>query len=58
MDILYYKGNTFNTPGNYQEAISYYDKVLEIDPNNVNALYAKGLYLLGDLGNHYFSKIN
>ena len=36
--------------GKYQEAIPYYDKVLEIDPNNVNALSFKGLSLnrLGD----------
>jgi tetratricopeptide (TPR) repeat protein len=39
------KGNSFYNLGNYQEAITYYDKALAIDPNNVYALNAKGVAL-------------
>ena len=31
--------------GQHEEAISYYDKALGIDPNNIYALYNKGLAL-------------
>lgn len=29
--------------GKYNDAIGYYDKILESDPHHVNALYGKGL---------------
>ena len=38
-----------NDLGKYQEAITYYDKVLAIDPNFVYALNGKGV-ALDDLG--------
>ena len=37
--------------GNHTGAIAYYDKVLAVDPENVFALYDKGL-VLNALGNH------
>jgi tetratricopeptide (TPR) repeat protein len=41
------KGSSFivNNPVNYTEAITYYDKVLAIDPNDKSALTNKGLAL-------------
>jgi tetratricopeptide (TPR) repeat protein len=49
INALIEKGNALGSLGNYTEAISYYDKVLAIDPKDVNALYNKGnaLYSLG-----------
>src|SRR5829696_8198169 len=43
------KGNSLYQQGEYQEAITWFDKVLAIDPSNVNALNNKGvaLYSLG-----------
>ena len=35
----------------YDEAIKVFDKILSIDPNNVDALYKKGLSL-GYMGKH------
>ena len=37
------KGEDLYNLGNYDEAIKYYDKALSIDPNNIQALYSKGL---------------
>ena len=42
VDFLLAEGNSFADLGKYEEAISYYDKVLEIDPNNLNVLGKKG----------------
>jgi len=43
-------GNTLAAQGNYNGAISFYDKVLSLDPNNIKALYNKGK-ALSQLGN-------
>ena len=37
VDDLVDKGNSLASSGQYQEAITYYDKVLAIDPNDVDA---------------------
>jgi superkiller protein 3 len=42
---LYNKGNALSALGRYEEAIQYYDKVLAIDPNDVDALTNKGVAL-------------
>lgn len=60
-DALNKKGKTFASLGNYNEAIGYYDKALEIKPNDVDALYNKGLVFYS-LGNYteaiqYFDKV-
>jgi tetratricopeptide (TPR) repeat protein len=39
------KGNSLSVSGQYEEAITFYDKILAIDPNDVNALYNKGMSL-------------
>ena len=44
-------GNTLAAQGNYNGAISFYDKVLSLDPNNIGALYNKGNALV-KLGNY------
>ena len=44
-------GNTLATQGNYNGAISLYDRVLAMDPNNIKALYNKGKALI-KLGNY------
>jgi tetratricopeptide (TPR) repeat protein len=36
------KGNALYSQGNYAEALKYYDKVLAIDPNDIDALIKKG----------------
>ena len=38
---LYNKGLALDNLGRYKEAISYYDKVLDIDPNDVDTLNNK-----------------
>src|SRR5215469_8955212 len=58
--ILIDKGNTLFNPGNYQQAIQYYDKALAIDAKDEVALDNKGIALYG-LGNYtqaiqYFNK--
>jgi tetratricopeptide (TPR) repeat protein len=50
-------GNTLAAQGNYNGAISFYDKVLAIDPNNIKALYNKGK-ALSQLGNYVKSLNN
>lgn len=45
------KGNSFSNLGRYNEAITYYDKALAIDPKQAEALYNKGA-MLGNLGKH------
>jgi tetratricopeptide (TPR) repeat protein len=37
------KGNALTELGNYNEAITFYDKTLAIDPNNKAALTSKNL---------------
>jgi tetratricopeptide (TPR) repeat protein len=44
-EAFYYQGNELYKLGACEEAISYFDKVLEIDPNNVAAWNSKGLAL-------------
>lgn len=43
------KGDSFYALGQYQEAINWYDKALEINPSDIDVLYYKGnsLYALG-----------
>jgi tetratricopeptide (TPR) repeat protein len=61
VDALSGKGWALNDLGRYEEAISYYDKVLAIDTNNVYTLLHKGLAFLGmgksDEAIKYFDKI-
>ncbi len=47
---LVHMGSTLSNQGNYTRAMPYFDKVLEIDPNNKDALYGKGdaLIILGN----------
>ena len=45
IEVLFDQGNALYDLGQDQEAITYYDKVLEIDPNHVRALNSKGLAL-------------
>lgn len=57
---LVHKGSTLSNQGNYTEAIPYFDRALEIDPNNKFAFDGKGNALYG-LGNdtqaiQYFDK--
>ena len=42
---LYNKGLSLGRLGRYHDAIPYFDKVLEIQPNDVDALYNKGLVI-------------
>lgn len=44
-DTLYNEGNDLLGEGEYEEAISNYDKALAIDPNHVHALSNKGFAL-------------
>lgn len=44
-EALYYQGNELYKLGAFEEAIAYFDKALEIDPNNVPAWNSKGLAL-------------
>jgi len=46
IDLLFKKGIDSYQLGNYNQAISYYDQVLEIDPNHLDALNNKGAVLL------------
>ena len=48
---LYFPNLSLTKLGDYTQAISYYDKALAIDPNNVYALSGKGV-ALDSLGNH------
>jgi tetratricopeptide (TPR) repeat protein len=47
--ILDGKGAALDSPGEYQDALEYYDRALAIDPDNVSALDGKGaaLFYLG-----------
>ena len=42
VDELIKKGNFLSEQGQYEEAITYYDRALESDPINVGALTMKG----------------
>ena len=42
---LFEKGNSLGSLGKYEEAISWFDKALKVDPKNVDALYNKGVAL-------------
>ncbi|MGD9673462.1 MAG: tetratricopeptide repeat protein [Candidatus Nitrosocosmicus sp.] len=61
LDELYEKATQLHDAGNYDEAITYYDKVLAIDPNDVYALGNKGgaLFNLGkyDEAITYYDKV-
>jgi len=41
IDFMVYKGGQYLKMFNYEEAITFFDKVLEVEPNNVEALYQK-----------------
>jgi tetratricopeptide (TPR) repeat protein len=45
------KGDALNRQGNFSEAITAYNKALELDPNYVNAWDGKG-WSLNELGNY------
>jgi tetratricopeptide (TPR) repeat protein len=45
LDALTNLGNGFYSKGQYDSAINYYEKVLQIDPSNSSGLYNKGLTL-------------
>ena len=47
LDLAYYNEENFN----YDEAMKYFDQVLELDPNNIQALNGKGVVFL-KLNNH------
>ena len=49
---LYNKGNALFVLGKYDAAIEWYDRALEIEPENVDALDNKGvaLFVLGKYG--------
>lgn len=51
VEKLYNKAANVSKLGRYEEAIKYYDKVLEIDPHHIDSLYFKGL-ALSDLGRY------
>jgi tetratricopeptide (TPR) repeat protein len=58
---LIIKGDSLFNQGKYEEAITYFDKVLALDPNDRDMLYYKGISLEG-LGKHeeaitYFDKV-
>ena len=61
ISVLIDKARSLGNLGNYTEAIKYYDKILRIDPNNMDALTGLGT-ISYNLGNHtgsinYFNKI-
>ena len=45
MNALFDKGNALDNLGNHTQAIQYYDKALDIDPNNIDTLINKGVAL-------------
>jgi len=45
----YAKGSLFQVQGEYEKALTYFDRILEIDPNYVDALFGKG-GVLGEMG--------
>jgi tetratricopeptide (TPR) repeat protein len=45
-DALYNKGLGLANLGKYDEAIKYFDRALDIDPNNIGALTNKGASLI------------
>jgi tetratricopeptide (TPR) repeat protein len=51
VETLNDKGDSLNDLGRYEEAITYYDKALSIEPNDILALSNKGI-ALDDLGNY------
>ena len=48
---LFNEGMKMEQANNFPQALSYFDKILETDPNNVKALIEKG-YVLNNLGNN------
>ena len=61
IDDLLQKGLELNNASQYDKAIPYFDKILEIDPNNTKALNLKGV-MLGQLNQTqkaipYFDKV-
>ena len=61
VEKLYDKGYLMSKLGKYEDAMIYFDKVLEIDPNHIDSLYFKGL-TLSDLGRdeeaiEYFDRV-
>src|SRR5919106_6999875 len=55
------KGDSLFNQGKYEEAITYFDKILALDPNDTDILYYKGISL-ESLGKHseaitYFNKV-
>jgi len=45
-DIFFEKGERAFRVGNFEKAISFYDRALELNPNHVNSLFKKGGVLL------------
>ena len=61
VDELIYEGDSLFNQGKYEEAITYFDKVLASDANDTDTLYYKGISL-ESLGKHdeaitYFDKV-
>ena len=50
-DAMFNKGSVLDELGKYQDAITWYDKVLAIDGNNTKAMYNKGI-ALNNLGKY------
>src|SRR5690349_11772785 len=51
ISYLINQANNLSNIGNYSTAIDYYNKVLDIQPNNILALHGKGL-AMDTSGNH------
>ncbi len=51
VEKLYQEGQKLARESKHEDAISYFDKVLEQHPTNTDAFYSKGLRLI-ELGKH------
>ena len=61
IDFMVYKGGQYLKMFNYEEAMTFFDKALELEPNNVEALYQKANALSKlekyDEGIEYYEKV-